>query len=80
MAASTAYSVLGLSNGRPNPISHGTNPSFPASLNQAIDLMAVDDDDDEDMDEVDTSAVNERDFKRPRIGIYPTRFTLHIHI
>ncbi|GJJ09857.1 hypothetical protein Clacol_004081 [Clathrus columnatus] len=67
MAASTAYNFMGLSNGRSNPVSHGTNSSFSNSLNQAIDLTAAEDDDDEDMDEVDTSAVHERHFKRPRI-------------
>lgn len=69
MATSATYNTIGLSNGGSNSIPHGANSPFSASLSHTIDLTAVDDDDDEDMDEVDTTAVHERDYKRPRIGI-----------
>ncbi|KIJ46405.1 hypothetical protein M422DRAFT_249999 [Sphaerobolus stellatus SS14] len=61
---STAFSPIH-SNGRGLPIA---SSSFSNSANETIDLTGVDDDDEEDMDEVDTTAVDARNPKRPRTG------------
>ena len=84
MAMSTALTPVGLDRNRdPTMISVAPNGSFSVPQNPTIDLTGDDDDDDEDMDEVDTSAVDERHAKRPRIGpgtclvaIPPIRFTV----
>lgn len=70
MATSATYNAIGLSNGGSNAMPHGANSPFSTLLNHTIDLTAADDDDDEDMDEVDTTAVHERDYKRPRTGAF----------
>ncbi|KAF8578440.1 hypothetical protein K439DRAFT_1528852 [Ramaria rubella] len=53
--------------------------SFSTAHNQTIDLTAEDDDDDDDMDEVDTSAVDERHTKRLRTGLESGAFTPQHH-
>jgi hypothetical protein len=72
MTTSTALNVVGLDRTRDATLSMSPSSSFSANHNQTIDLTGEDDDDDDDMDEVDTSAVDERHTKRQRIefGMY----------
>lgn len=77
MATSTAFNVVGLDRTRDATMSLSPSGSFSANHNQTIDLTGEDDDDDEDMDEVDTSAVDERHTKRQRTGL-GTHFLISI--
>jgi hypothetical protein len=76
MATSTTFDVVGLDHTRDTTMSMSPpSSSFSATQNQTIDLTGEDDDDDEDMDEVDTSAVDERHMKRQRVGLGKLFFT-----